>query len=407
MTESELQIIFGARKLKNWSLLEQTGSGIQVVSDGQSPNNLGDMSTVIRKNKSKAKSPSKSKLHTVGMDLGYGNGTSPGGYKYCLTLVDSYTKQTWTYGLKTKTARDIIDALWAFFVDAGGLPRRIQCDFDPSFVKGDVRKFLRSHKIRITGSPPGRKSQNGLVERYWRTGITMARAMLASAHLPCRFWFWAYREAVHRMNVLPGIFKDEAGNSTVTTPFERFYDQKPDYRAMLFQWGSIGYYCRPTETKSDDCSTFDMQTDIGIALGRSGNSNAMVFWNPTTQRMAVSPDYALDPQNDIGVQFPNILYDGACSFQVLRGGKKGGNSVKEAFPPGVHVVVTHDIASKDDAPHTTEEFPGIVESVPVGDVGNIHREVSRVRRAPQMRPRYTVWIRRTPRGLGPPQGQTR
>jgi hypothetical protein len=68
------------------------------------------------------------------MDIGYGKGTSPGVYKYALTLVDYATRYTWTYGLKTKTAESVIDALWSFFVDAGGMPQRIQCDFDSSFA---------------------------------------------------------------------------------------------------------------------------------------------------------------------------------------------------------------------------------------------------------------------------------
>jgi hypothetical protein len=137
------------------------------------------------------------------MDIGYGEGTSSGGYKYILTLVDCTTRYTWSYGLKNKSAESVIDALWCFFVDAGGMPTRIRCDFDSSFVKGKVNTFLKLHRISITSVPPNRQSQNGLVERQWQTAVVMARAMLIEAQLPRRYWFWALREATIRMNLLP------------------------------------------------------------------------------------------------------------------------------------------------------------------------------------------------------------
>ncbi len=45
------------------------------------------------------------------MDIGYGEGISPGGHKYALTLVDLATRHTWVYGLRTKAAAPIIDVL--------------------------------------------------------------------------------------------------------------------------------------------------------------------------------------------------------------------------------------------------------------------------------------------------------
>jgi hypothetical protein len=46
------------------------------------------------------------------------------------------------YGLKTKTSASIIDALCSFFIDASGLPKHLCCNFDSSFVKGNVYSFL-------------------------------------------------------------------------------------------------------------------------------------------------------------------------------------------------------------------------------------------------------------------------
>jgi hypothetical protein len=75
------------------------------------------------------------------MYIGYGNGVSPGGYRYCLMLVDRKTRKTWIYGLPDMGGNSFCDALWRFFIDAGGFPHQIQSDFDPKFVGGHVARL--------------------------------------------------------------------------------------------------------------------------------------------------------------------------------------------------------------------------------------------------------------------------
>jgi hypothetical protein len=104
----------------------------------------------------------------------------------------------------------------------------------------------------------------------------------------------------------------------LTTPFELFYGQKPDYR-ILFKWGSVGYY-RRTSDSGIDRGNFDAQSNVGLALGRSNQTNAMIFWDPATSRMNVSADYRLDPTASITSTYPNIVYDGHISPLVLREG---------------------------------------------------------------------------------------
>jgi hypothetical protein len=89
--------------------------------------------------------------HTISADIGYGEGVGPGGYKYCLDLA---TRYTWVYGLSDLSGDCLIDALWRFFVDAGGFPKRFRCDFDWRFLHGKVCCLLRSHGAKIGASPP-------------------------------------------------------------------------------------------------------------------------------------------------------------------------------------------------------------------------------------------------------------
>jgi hypothetical protein len=139
--------------------------------------------------------------------------------------------------------------------------------------------------------------------------------------------------------------------ANLTTPYELFYGQKPNYR-VLFKWGCVSYYCC-TADSGIDRGTFDTQSSVGIALGRSNQTKAMIFWDPGTSRMNVSADYRLDPTASI-TSNPNIVYDGHISPLVLRGGV---NADKEPFPPGSQVTVLQD----------GEHLPGKVVSVPLSD----------------------------------------
>jgi hypothetical protein len=108
---SDLKRYFGCgNTLGNWKLLENTGHGLQVVQDRDAPTTLGDFATIKRNRHGDLLDRPTTTLHTVGMDIGYGDGISPGGYKFALTLVDYCTRHVWVYGLKTKSAEHVIKA---------------------------------------------------------------------------------------------------------------------------------------------------------------------------------------------------------------------------------------------------------------------------------------------------------
>ena len=70
------------------------------------------------------------------MDIGYGKGVVVGGYKYILILVDQCTTNSFVYSMHGCSGDDVCKALWKFFIDAGGFPRTIQCDFDSCLIGG-------------------------------------------------------------------------------------------------------------------------------------------------------------------------------------------------------------------------------------------------------------------------------
>ena len=165
----ELHVLLGNRTLPDYSVLEAVSTSIKVVDVSEPIFSVGDVVNIQRGRKGKSLlTRPKTALDVIGMDIGYGVGTSPDGFNYTLILVDCTTHMTWVYGLRDMNGSMIADAIWSFFIDAGGILRHIQCDFDPRFLGGKVRHLLTSHGIRVTASPPNRQFQNGLVESHWK-----------------------------------------------------------------------------------------------------------------------------------------------------------------------------------------------------------------------------------------------
>ena len=79
---------------------------------------------------------------------------------------------------------DVCEALWKFFIEAGGFPKTIQSDFNPRLIGGKADALLPTHGTRIRAAPPYRQDKNGLVERRWASLTKMARWFLTEAKLP-------------------------------------------------------------------------------------------------------------------------------------------------------------------------------------------------------------------------------
>ena len=102
-------------------------------------------------------------LEKVHLDIVHGDCVSLGGFKYALLLVDTATRYTWMFGLKTLTGASIISALEDFRSEAGSLPTRFHTDFDKKLIGGKVLRWLREHNTPIISAPARQQSSNGVV----------------------------------------------------------------------------------------------------------------------------------------------------------------------------------------------------------------------------------------------------
>ena len=175
--------------MPDYSLLSKLGTGLTVIDDDCDIPTIGELVNRKRGKRRRKGSKATVPLEVVGMDIGYGEGTAYGGSKYVLVLVDQCTSNSFVYGMQGSSGADVCEALWKFFIDAGGFPKTIQCDFDPRLIGGKAAALLRTHGTRVRAAPPRRQDKNGLVERRWQSLVKMARSFLADAKLPKEFWF--------------------------------------------------------------------------------------------------------------------------------------------------------------------------------------------------------------------------
>ena len=99
--------------------------------------------------------------------------------------------------------------------------------------------------------------------------------------------------------------EDPSSLEHMTTLFEAFYGNKPDYR-VLFPFGSIGSFRHPRDGQRN-LTTFESHGMLGIAFGRSEFTNSMIFYNLTLDSFCTSADYRLDPHASIAENFPSVL----------------------------------------------------------------------------------------------------
>jgi hypothetical protein len=221
LTPDQINLYCGGSK--DCSAISQMADGVKIVNTGLAPIHFSDVTSIPRRRRGKLIRRPAGVLHKFGIDIGYGDSdTGPGGYKYCLLIVDFHTRFNWIYGLKDTCGSSIVGVLQQFFIDAGGIPAIIQTDFDPRLLGGAVRDLLRFRQITLRASPPDTQSKNGLVESHWKQIVIVARTFLASSNLPKCFWFWACREAALRLNMAPANITVN-GSQISTSSFQIFY----------------------------------------------------------------------------------------------------------------------------------------------------------------------------------------
>src|SRR5699024_7270773 len=129
---------------------------------------------------------------------------SIGGSKYCLVIVDDYSRFTWVFFLQEKShTQETLKGFLRRAQNEFGLRiKKIRSDNGTEFKNSQIEGFLEEEGIKHEFSSPYTPQQNGVVERKNRTLLDMARTMLDEYKTPDRFWAEAVNTACYAINRL-------------------------------------------------------------------------------------------------------------------------------------------------------------------------------------------------------------
>ena len=182
---------------------------------------------------------------------------------YFLTIVEDFSRSTWTFLLQDKiqvylTLKNFLSYVSNQFQTS---IKSVRTDNGSEFVNSNCSTLFSSNGIlhqRTTSYSP---QQNGRVERKHQHLLQIARAVLFQAKLPIHFWGHAILMATHIINILPTQVLNW------NTPFQKLYNKPPSY-TNLKVFGCLCFATNtiPHKTKFDSRST--MCCFIGYSSGQ-------------------------------------------------------------------------------------------------------------------------------------------
>jgi hypothetical protein len=213
--------------------------------------------------------------------------------KYCLVIVDDYSRFTWVFFLQEKSQTQ--QTLKKFLRRAQNEFRlrikKIRSDNGTEFKNSQIEGFLEEEDIKHEFSSPYTPQQNGVVERKNRTLMDMARTMFEEYKASNRFWAEAINTACYFINrlYLHRILKK--------TSYELLTGKKPNV-SYFRVFGSKCFIL----VKRGKNSKFAPKAVEGFLLGYDSNTRAYRVFNKSTRLVEVSCDIVFDETNSSQVE---------------------------------------------------------------------------------------------------------
>lgn len=198
--------------------------------------------------------------------------------QYFLTIVDDYTRCTWTYLMSHKSdAQTYITAFINLVETQFSLKIKIlRSDNGPEFTLKNL--YLDKgiiHQTSCVSTP----QQNGVAERKHRHLLNVARALLFQANLPKKFWGDAILTATYLINRIPTPLLQ--GKS----PFEALFRKQPTYDHLRV-FGCLYF----VSTHNHRPTKFDARATQCIFLGYPYNQKWYRVYDLLTGKIFTSRD---------------------------------------------------------------------------------------------------------------------
>ena len=206
------------------------------------------------------------------------------GFRYAQAFVDDTGGFSWLHFLKAKSDwfHKFVE-LHAFLVRQFKIElKSLRADGEAIFMSRRVTKWLRERGIRRETTARGASQLNGRAERFWRTIVNLARAMLAHAGLKDQFWDHAMEHANYILNRV-------CRGSMTMTPYESLYGKKPDL-SNLRVVGCAAYVRIPSDMRHKWTDKARKCIYLGVDAEKIGHK----VMDAKTRRVFVARDVVFD-----------------------------------------------------------------------------------------------------------------
>jgi transposase InsO family protein len=213
---------------------------------------------------------------------------SLGGKKYCLVIVDDYSRYCWVYFFKKKseTQQRVIDFITLVERQHNCQIMAIRSDNGSEYKNYTVEGFLTKEGIAHQYSTPYSPQQNGVAERKNRPLMDADRTMIVEFSSPYNFWAEAVYTACHATNRL------YLRKNLNKTPYEILTGKKPDI--SYFKVFCCKCFIRK---KGNRLSKFEPRSYKGIFVGYSTNAHTYRVYNKSTGQVEEAIDVNFDEDN--------------------------------------------------------------------------------------------------------------
>ena len=236
--------------------------------------------------------------------------TSPEGHRYAVSYVDDLSRYSLVYFLKAKSeVAGTVHAVVRYYRSLGILIQKIRTDQGGEFgghherdnPSGGLGKLTPGSKEDHQGTayaeackkyhivhepfPAYTPQLNGVAERWNRTVMTMANAMMYNARVHPTLWTYAVAHANHLRNRLPTSARGGY------TPYELFFNRRPRYDNLRI-WGSYCYKLLPVRTKIPG---LPVRKQL-IYIGEASDSIGFRCFDPITHELSTEHELLFDEE---------------------------------------------------------------------------------------------------------------
>ncbi|XP_019233596.1 PREDICTED: uncharacterized protein LOC109214159 [Nicotiana attenuata] len=126
-------------------------------------------------------------------------------YKYFMTIVDDFSRTTWTHPLSSKSnAYQVLKGFFNLVENQFGVKvKAVRTDNGLEFTNTETNILFQSKGIIHQRTCPYTPQQNGMVERKYKYLLETARALLFQSKLPQKYWGECILCATFIINRLP------------------------------------------------------------------------------------------------------------------------------------------------------------------------------------------------------------